>query len=103
MAQFHREQWVNGETAWFEYHCLESMGSSDAVLWLHSHQQVIVGVEVASDAWASSTFEERAEGGSPRYYKIRFADGFEGTAFEDELMTGQGGFYRPDPPQPTVE
>jgi hypothetical protein len=35
-----KSDWDAGEEAYFEYHCLESMDSSDADLWLRSHQTV---------------------------------------------------------------
>ena len=101
-SQYLREdEWKPGETAWFEYHCTESDDSADAKLWYHSHQKVtVVGREQADGwDWPGSTMRERGEAGAPRAYKVRFKDGYEWTAGEDELMTSRKGFYRPDPPK----
>ena len=104
-ARFLREEeWRPGEEAWFEYHCTESPDSCDANLWYHSHQRVtVVGREQADGwhkGWDGSTMRERGEAGAPRAYRVRFRDGLEHTAGEDELMTSRRGFYRPDPPIP---
>lgn len=97
-----REEWAPGETAWFEYACLESHESSDAELWYHSHQQVVVLGRAEADGWddyyAGSTFRERMEDGAPRAYTVRFVDGLEYTAMEDELVESVVFFHRPDPP-----
>lgn len=82
--------WARGETAWFEYHCEQSHTSSDAELWYHSKEPVeIIGI---SDRGVGRTMLDRIEYNIPRFYKIRFADGFEGVAFEDELYTSQKWF-----------
>ena len=93
-----REQWEVGESAWFEYHCWESLESADAELWLRSHQRVVVVGEAEHDGWPGSTREERTEAGQPKVYTVHFADGFEGDATEDELMTSRAAFERPAPP-----
>jgi hypothetical protein len=93
-----REQWSPGEIAWFEYHCFESPSSVDAALWYHSHQKVEVLAEAVTDAWAGSTYLERAEACMLKVYCLRFADGFEGEAFEDELLIDPSWYERPDPP-----
>lgn len=95
-----KEDWQSGETAWFEYHCWESLESSDALAWLLSHQRVtIVGRDPSKDdAWEGSTFDERWDAGQPKVYTVRFADGLEWTAFEDELLTEQEDFCKSDPP-----
>ena len=95
------EEWKPGEQAWFEYHCTEAHDSADADLWYRSHQRVtVVGREQADGwDWPGSTMRERGEAGAPRAYKVRFKDGYERTAGEDELMTSRKGFYRPDPPK----
>jgi len=81
---------------WFEYHCFESMDSCDAELWLHSHQQVTV-LSIVERGFGK-TPKERGHNGEPRIYKIRFNDGFEYDAFEDELMRTPKEFVRPAPP-----
>lgn len=93
-----KEKWLPGEVASFEYHCLESDDSSDAAMWHHSHQNcTVLSLTSAEGDWPGSTFNERGEEGMPHVYRVRFADGFEYDAFEDELMTGPAFFYRPDP------
>lgn len=97
------EEWKSGEQAWFEYHCTEAHDSADADLWYRSHQQVVVLGRADSEGWwkewDNSTMRERGEAGAPRGYQVRFKDGLERTAGEDELMTSRKGFYRPDPPK----
>jgi hypothetical protein len=92
-----REAWQPGDQAWFEYHCWEDDASNDAALWHRSHQQVtVVGRGIDEDL--GGTFLERAEAGCPNVYGIRFPDGYEGAAFEDELLTGPEHYQRPEPP-----
>jgi len=94
-----REAWQPGDLAWFEYHCWESYESSDAPLWLRSHQQVtVLGRDPGDDEDFGGTFLDRADACCPNVYQVRFADGHEGTAFEDELLTGPEHYQRPDPP-----
>jgi hypothetical protein len=88
-----------GETLFFEYHCFESDASQDAELWYRSHQKVEVLGFADNDGWDIKTLEERCECGCPIVYKIRFQDGFEGDAFEDELLDSEDEYYRPDPPE----
>jgi predicted nucleotidyltransferase len=85
-----------GKTFWFEYHCDESDTSEDADLWYHSHQQCEIIKLV--DEGVGLTQEERLESGSLMIYSVRFKDGFEGEAFEDEIMESRNSFYRPNPP-----
>lgn len=80
----------------FEYHCWESSQSSDAELWYRSHQRVTVLRIV--EPGVGRTFMERCEAGNPRVFRIRFEDGFEGDAFEDELVRSRKEFCRPSPP-----
>ena len=85
-----------GKTFWFEYHCYESPESCDAELWYRSHQQVkVIGVS----EWSHDNLQDRIEDATPRVYRIRFNDGFEGDAWEDELVNSPDEFYRPNPPQ----
>jgi hypothetical protein len=92
------DHWPDGERAHFEYHCWENPASSDAEAWYRSHQIVTVLGEARSDA-SGDTLLERAENGQPKAYRVRFDDGLEWTAFEDELLTDPSGFERPDPPR----
>lgn len=83
-----RERWNPGDTAHFEYHCYQGHDSGDAQAWYRSHQPVqIVGGPFYDDLpeQDSLTQQERFEAGSPNTYKVRFSDGHEHTAFEDEL------------------
>lgn len=89
-----------GAVRWFEYHCNESDNSADAELWHRSHQLVTVGALTSEDF--GGTFKARCENGTPRVYAIRFSDGFEGEAFEDELLTWRKGYCRSDPPKRRV-
>jgi len=100
MSDAWREEWGPGDAAWFEYHCNESPVSADAQLWYRSHQQVTVVAALGTVLdWPGSTFRARQDAGAPRYYRVRFADGFEGTVFEHELLTRPEGYYRPGPPR----
>jgi hypothetical protein len=92
----HRETWPPGTTAWFEYHCWESPASGDAALWFRSHQQVTV-LGRDEDENMGATMLDRADAGCPNVYIIRFADGHEGGAVEDELLNGPEFFFRPGP------
>lgn len=95
-----KERWNPGETAHYEYHCLESPESSDAHLWYRSHQPVTVLHRNEGEPEAEHmTKEERGEEGIPWTYRVRFRDGHEGDAWEDELMTHPRHWYRPDPPK----
>jgi hypothetical protein len=95
------EHWEPGSSAWFEYHCNESDESPDAPAWHRSHQQVTVLAEGEHDGWPGSTYDERVDAGQPKVYSVRFPDGLEWTAFEDELLTDPADFDRPDPPTST--
>ena len=88
-----------GRELWFEYHCFESEKSSDAELWHHSHQKATVIAIAPNDGMEIPTFEERLNCGQPIVYKIRFKDGFESDAAEDELMDNKKNFERPNPPK----
>lgn len=102
MAEFEfpymREDWLPGSRASFEYHCNESHDSAHAQWWYRSHQRVtVLGVAECDGLWG--TMAERAEAGTPKCYVVRWADGFEATVFEDELLVDRRGFCRPDPPR----
>lgn len=87
---------------WFEYHCNESHSSDDAQLWYRSHQKVkVLEIENLENFHLGTTMKERIEElGCPLAYKIKFEDGFEGTAYEDELLNSPEEFTREDPPVP---
>ena len=88
-----------GSVRWFEYYCWEGAQSSDSELWYRSHQVVKVLCIKDPDSIVKGTgIDERARIGQPIVYKIRFADGHVGIAFEDELLTGRAKFARPHPP-----
>ncbi len=103
-----------GTRLWFEYHCWESPASCDAEIWYRSHQQVdVLGLssdcedcrlqfELSSEDCEACAFQltkgERGEAGVPLTYLVRFDDGFEYTAFEDELLESPTQFSRSDPP-----
>ena len=56
-----------------------------------------------NDGMGIPTFEERLECGQLICYDVRFDDGFEGTAMEDELLDGETEYERPDPPSRCVK
>ena len=86
-----------GDSCWFEYHCYEGHDSCDAKMWYHSHQKVEVLRLVHKGE--GETPKKRGYNGDPAVYKVRFSDGFEYDAFEDELTRSQKAFFRPDPPR----
>ncbi len=93
------EGWNPGDLAHFEYHCYEGEDSADAELWHRTHQQVTVISGPYSDPSfgpPAGTAAERADNGLPFTYTIRFTDGHEGDAWEDELLTSPEFFRRPD-------
>jgi len=83
----------------FEYHCNESFTSADVQIWLRSHQIVeILKCENIESYHEDTTFEQRLDDGIPLVYIIRFSDGFERGAFEDELLDSKEEYSRGDPP-----
>ena len=89
-----------GTKVFFEYHCQETHDSADADLWYRSHQKVVVGECDNLKEFGDLTFRERLEGCCPLVYLILFSDGFEGNAFEDELLDSEDQYDRPQPPKP---
>lgn len=80
-----KNSWKPGETAYFEYHCNRSHDSEDAPAWYRSHQTVtVLGIDYAGNG---RTLDQRLDRGEPRSYRVRFPDGLEWAAFEDELFT----------------
>lgn len=86
------------ELAFFEYHCWESHESDDAQLWYRSHQPVMILRMDGDRAFLKHTEEERYESACLLSYRVRFADGFEATAMEDELLDSEADYCRADPP-----
>ena len=72
---------------WFEYHCYEGEDSSDAELWHHTHQQVIILNKITEGV------EEREVG---KMYRVKFVDGFQYDVCDDELVKSPADFERPD-------
>lgn len=96
-----KNAWRRGETAYYEYHCLQSHDSADAQLWYRSHQAVTVIAIVEPGYGRTAT--ARLNNGEPRIYQIRFADGHIGDAFEDELLTDPRHFHPEYCPPPANE
>jgi hypothetical protein len=93
--------WKRGETAYFEYHCCQGHDSADAQLWYRSHQSVtVLGI---SGKGYGKTIISRLYNGHPRVYTIRFQDGTEGGAFEDELLTSPEFYEQQFCPPPENE
>jgi len=88
-TESHRDRWNPGERAHFEYHCNQSPDSPDYYLWQHTQQPVeVLGLGDCDDfSDEMPTIAERSEEGVPLTYRVRFDDGVEGPAFEDELLT----------------
>jgi hypothetical protein len=87
-----------GTELFFEYHCEESHSSSHAEWWYRSHQKVTVLACVNKDESGDMTQNDRFDKGHQLVYKIRWADGFEGDCFEDELLDSEDEYQRPEPP-----
>lgn len=68
----------------FEYHCYEGEDSSDAELWHHTHQQIVVLSKYKRDNNEVSV------------YKVQFSDGLEYDVFDDELVKTKNDYYRLD-------
>jgi len=83
-----RKRWTPGDRAWFEYHCWESPESYDAPAWYRSHQFVTI-LEVEENDGTGLTRAERDECALSFTYTVRFPDGLEWCAFEDELSDEQ--------------
>lgn len=78
-----------GERAWFEYHCYEGHDSSDAQAWYRSHQQVTI---LAHEEVDEPYFLDDGSEATRYHYRVRFADGHEHSAFDDELHNSPEGF-----------
>lgn len=97
-----KDLWVEGEKAYFEYHCWQSHDSSDAELWYRSHQEVTIikmepndGFDILQDGFA-----ERMDAGHPIAYSVKFKDGFIGHVTEDEFFVDPK-FYEPENAAPS--
>lgn len=81
--------WQEGERATFTYSLDNDAASSIAArLFPRSGSVVVVGGRCDDFADADpelSTLAQRADAGALRVYSIRFEDGHEDSAFEDEL------------------
>lgn len=88
-----------GDVVWFEYHCWENENSADAELWKHSHRMVTILGVAPNDGMGIPTLQERIECGQLIGYTVRFADGYQHTAMEDELLDSTTQFERPAPPR----
>lgn len=86
-----------GQQLWFEYHCFESPESGDAPVWFRSHNKVTV-LKLVEPGFGK-TQNDRAYNGESAIYSVRFPDGLEWDAFEDELLDSKKDFFRPDPPK----
>ena len=73
---------------WFEYHCYEGEDSSDAELWHHTHQQVIILRKL--------NCPEEIDPSIGKHYIAKFADGLEYEVCDDELTVSPKDFFRPD-------
>lgn len=94
-----KNDWKRGEVAYFEYHCDKSPSSQDYPAYQHSHQAVKV-LKIA-ERGEGRTLMERGKNSMIRVYTVRFADGLEWDAFEDELLTSPKYFDKEwDPPIP---
>ena len=91
----------SGRKMYFEYHCWEDPRSGDAKLWYRTHRRITV-LKVRnyeSGLHDGSSLMDRCETACPLVYRIRFSDGFEGDAFEDELLVSKKSYERPDCPK----
>lgn len=79
-------RWLIGSVAQFTYNCDTSDNSSHVDLRDRSPAHVVViGPPDVEPGWEHSTVEERDAACMPWVYPIRFEDGYESAAFEDEL------------------
>jgi hypothetical protein len=84
----HRDEWKPGQRATFTYSFAPDPASDISARLAHRTGQV---VEVLSEEDADKvrpempTLTERMDAGMPICYRVRFPDGHEDSAFEDEL------------------
>jgi hypothetical protein len=96
-SEAHKDQWEPGDTAHFEYHCLMDPSSSDYHLWKRTQQPVtVLGLHPQGEDFRNElpTGAERADEGLPLTYQVRFGDGHEDSATEDELLVHPKHFSR---------
>lgn len=101
-----RDRWDPGDQAHFEYHCYRGHNSRDARAWYRDRQPVtVLGIDQGGEykehpipGSEFSTLNERLEAGMPMVYRVRFPDGYEHSAFEQELMTDPSHFWQEGPP-----
>lgn len=78
---------IVGSVALFTYNCDRSDGSNHVEWRRRTGQRVtVVALDAPADGWARSTREERIAAAMPFTYTVRWADGFEGSVFEDEIL-----------------
>jgi hypothetical protein len=79
-------RFVDGSRLLFAYNCDRSDASAHVAWHDRSGQSVtVVGRYDVDVGWESSTRAERVDAAMPWVYLVRWDDGFEGGAFEDEL------------------
>lgn len=77
---------INGTRATFTYSLPEDSASEISARLFHRTGETVETLRLNDhDAWEGSTAAERMDEGVPLSYKVRFPDGHEDTAFEDEL------------------
>lgn len=80
------ERWNSGEQAVFDYSLPNDPTSEIAARLHHRTGQIVTVLGEAEHDGTEPTFVERADAGAPIVYTIRFPDGHEDTAFEDEVL-----------------
>ena len=77
-----------GDTAVFNYSLPFDYDSDICARLYHRSNQVVTVLGLgASDGDPDETPAERVEAGTPLVYIVKFPDGYEDCAFEDELTT----------------
>ena len=80
---------IFGNDYFYEYHCLESHDSSDAELWYRSHNKI----KIIGYSKNQGLMEDE-----PTTLDIQFEDGYIGSAWEDEILSSEDKYTRPDSP-----
>lgn len=90
-----KDRWEPGEPAQFQYSMGGSHDSGFAELWYRSQQPVTV-LRMVKDCdgygLRNLTMAHRSDACMPLGYIVRFADGYEGHATEDELLVSTAHF-----------
>jgi len=83
------EDIIFGNEYYYEYHCFESHKSSDAELWYRSHLKIkVIGLAKEQDFLEDE----------PSVLIVQFEDGYIGHAWEDEILSSENEYVRPDSP-----